>query len=187
MISVTTILNKENINTIQFIVNGSLSYLNAISKIELWIPELNLKITDSTPTDYPLKWEFSPERIGILEMKLGNQQSLIDFYTLTTTGDILDGSIEIENIPESDFDKLKKRMMVFGTGIGSGSQITRIKKSESKVYLNVESTADLIGTDLTFFQEYDENIHLAKLYIFNPTFPTGIHWADFKLQVELGI
>jgi hypothetical protein len=56
---------------LEFRVDGSLIPLNPIRKIDLYIPALSITITDSDPTNYPIKWIFTPDRIGILEFRIG--------------------------------------------------------------------------------------------------------------------
>lgn len=187
MIRVTTVLNKDNINKVRFIVNGSPSDLSPISRMDLWIPELNLTITDSDPDAYPLKWEHDPADIGLLEMKLGLETELINKYIISTTGDITSGANTIENIPADKFSQLDKRMLAYGTGLGSSSEITLIKNSTSIVTLNVPSTVTSTGVSLQFFDATENNIHVGKLYIYNPTYTNGFHWADFEIKVDIGL
>ncbi|RKX17882.1 MAG: hypothetical protein DRP51_10070 [Candidatus Zixiibacteriota bacterium] len=47
-------VGRDNINTLEFRVDGNLTPLNPISKIDLVIPCLGITLSDSTPTDYPL-------------------------------------------------------------------------------------------------------------------------------------
>jgi hypothetical protein len=64
-------VGRDNINVLEFRVDGSLAPLNPIRKIDLYIPALDIRITDSAPTDYPIKWIFTPDRIGVLEFRIG--------------------------------------------------------------------------------------------------------------------
>jgi len=64
-------IGRDNINTLEFRVNGILTPLNPISKIDLVIPCLDITLSDSIPTNYPLKWQFNPDRTGIFEFRIG--------------------------------------------------------------------------------------------------------------------
>lgn len=67
------VVQRDNINTLEFRfgINGELRPLNPITRIDLWIPGLDLRLEDNQAFEYPLKWQFTPERIGIMEMKIG--------------------------------------------------------------------------------------------------------------------
>ena len=64
-------VGRDNINVLEFRVEGELVPLNPISKIDLVIPCLGITLSDSNPTDYPLKWIHNPDRIGVFEFKVG--------------------------------------------------------------------------------------------------------------------
>lgn len=64
-------VGRDNINTLEFRVDGELVSLNPINKVDLYIPALDITISDSVPTDYPIKWIHNPDRIGILEFRIG--------------------------------------------------------------------------------------------------------------------
>ena len=67
------VVKRDNINILEFRfgINGELRPLNPITRIDLWIPGCDLTLEDTDANDYPLKWQFSPDRIGIMEMQLG--------------------------------------------------------------------------------------------------------------------
>lgn len=187
MIRINTVLNKDNINKVRFKVNGSPSDLSTISRIDLWIPELNLTISDSVADAYPFKWLLDPVDVGLLEIQLGMVAEFINKYIITTTGDITTGSNIITNIPTSVLNLLDKRMLVYGTGLGNSAEILLIKKSSGEVTLNVPSESTATGVSLTIFKSIENNIHVGKLYIFNPQYPNGFHWADLEINVDIGI
>ena len=67
------VVQRDNINTLEFRfgINGELRPLNPITRIDLWIPGCDLRLEDIDPWNHPLQWQFTPERIGIMEMKIG--------------------------------------------------------------------------------------------------------------------
>jgi len=188
MIQLTTVLNKDNVNRIKFIRNGVPLHLNGITKIELFIPEINLTISDEVPSEYPLKWILDPEEVGVLELKLGLVESLINKYIISTTGDIELGSEIIKNVPEQIISLLEKRMLAFGNGLGVSSQVTMVKRSSKEIILTTPCTDTGQGVALKFFKEIENNLHTAKLFIFNEAeYPNGLYWTDFKLKVDIGL
>jgi hypothetical protein len=68
------VVQRDNINTLEFRfgINGELRPLNPITRIDLWIPGCDLRLEDTQAFEYPLKWQLTPERIGIMEMRLGS-------------------------------------------------------------------------------------------------------------------
>ena len=187
MIQITTVLNKDNINKIRFISNGLPSSLNTISRIDLWIPELNLTISNNDSTDYPLKWIHDPENVGLLELKLGLVPDLINKYIFSTTGDIVSGSEIITNVPAQIISLLDKRMVAFGNGLGISSQVSMVKKSSGEIILTTPCVSTAQGVVLKFFREIENNIHTGKLFIFNVENPNGLHWTDLKIKVDIGL
>lgn len=75
MITEKIYINRNNINKIRFKKAGSYYPLDAITKIDLVIEELNLTITNSIADEYPLKWEHDPEVEGLLELQIGTYES----------------------------------------------------------------------------------------------------------------
>lgn len=64
-------IGRDNVNTLEFRVEGHLVALNPIQKIDLVIPDLDITITDEVSTEYPLKWIHNPDRIGVFEFRIG--------------------------------------------------------------------------------------------------------------------
>lgn len=64
-------VGRDNINELEFRVDGALIPLNPITKIDLVIPCLDITISDSVSTDYPLKWIHNPSRTGVFSFKIG--------------------------------------------------------------------------------------------------------------------
>ena len=64
-------VGRDNINTLEFRVEGDLIPLNPIIKMDLVIPDLNITLPDEVPTNYPLKWIHNPDRTGVFEFKVG--------------------------------------------------------------------------------------------------------------------
>lgn len=64
-------VGRDNINTLEFRVDGQLVPLNPISKVELLIPCLNISLVDTDPINFPLKWIHNPSRTGVFQFKVG--------------------------------------------------------------------------------------------------------------------
>jgi hypothetical protein len=64
-------VGRDNINTLEFRVDGDLVPLNPITKVDLIIPALDITLTDTSPTEYPLKWIHTPDRKGVFEFRIG--------------------------------------------------------------------------------------------------------------------
>lgn len=64
-------VGRDNINELEFRVDGALIPLSPITKIDLVIPCLDITLSDSVPTEYPLKWSHNPVRTGIFSFKIG--------------------------------------------------------------------------------------------------------------------
>jgi hypothetical protein len=64
-------VGRDNVNTLEFRVDGKLIPLNPITKMDLVIPALGITLTDEAPTEYPLKWMHNPSRTGIFEFRIG--------------------------------------------------------------------------------------------------------------------
>lgn len=64
-------VGRDNINTLEFRVNGILTPLNPISKIDLVIPCLDITISDDVPTEFPLKWIQNPNQTGVFKFQIG--------------------------------------------------------------------------------------------------------------------
>lgn len=79
-------IGRDNINTLEFRVNGVLKPLNPISKVDLVIPNLDITISDSNDREYPLKWFFTPSQTGIFEMKIGYVLSNSPYVEKTVNG-----------------------------------------------------------------------------------------------------
>lgn len=68
-------VGRDNINSLEFRVEGNLIPLNPITKMDLVIPALDITLTDDDPTKYPLKWIHNPDRIGVFEFQVGHTLS----------------------------------------------------------------------------------------------------------------
>lgn len=64
-------VGRDNINTLEFRVDGHLTPLNPITKVDLVIPCLDITVSDEVPTEFPLKWIQTPDEIGVFKFQIG--------------------------------------------------------------------------------------------------------------------
>jgi hypothetical protein len=64
-------VGRDNINALEFRVEGNLVSLEPILKVDLVIPALNIILSDPDPINYPIKWKHNPDRTGVLEFRIG--------------------------------------------------------------------------------------------------------------------
>jgi hypothetical protein len=183
MIRVKTVLRHENINKIRARIDGVATNLNAISQINLRIPSLGVDISDTTPDDYPLKWVHSPEDVGLIELQLGEQQSILDNFIISTTGDTTSGSAIIENIPATIIDKLSRFMLVELGLTGITPEIINVDRENNTITLSENATATASSVSLLIYEYLKSTIHKARFYIFNVKFPNGIFWNEIELDI----
>lgn len=64
-------VGRDNVNTLEFRVDGVLTPLNPIVRVDLVIPCLDIVMPDTSPTDFPLKWIQSPSETGVFKFQVG--------------------------------------------------------------------------------------------------------------------
>jgi len=183
MIRVKIVLRHDNINKIRARIDGVATNLNAISRIDLRIPSLGVDISDLTSDDYPLKWVHSPEDVGLIEFQLGDQQSILDNFIITTTGDTTLNSPIIENIPATIIDKLSRFMHVELGLTGIIPEIISIDRENNTIELSQDALTTATGVSLSIYEYLKSTIHKARIFIFNGQFPNGIFWSEIELDL----
>ena len=76
MVKENIYISRKNVNRLEFRKNGTPISLNAITKIDLFIEDLDITISDEVSNAYPIKWLMSPVEVGILEMQIGMTENL---------------------------------------------------------------------------------------------------------------
>ena len=186
MIKTKINLRSENISKIRAFVNGLPARLQPISTIELKIPTLGWELIDSIPGEYPVKWEFDPEDPGLIELKLGMVQSLIDKFIITTTGNFTSGSKEITNVPVEIIKQINKRYRIESPFYDGGStEIRRIRRGTNTVITEDEANSSGTGQTFKVFQYFRSSLHVCEFYIYNVDIPDGEHWSSIKLDIRL--
>lgn len=71
MITEAVYVGRDNVNILEFRVGGVLMPLTPILKMDLVIPSLDITLSDSIASEYPLKWKHNPDRIGVFEFQVG--------------------------------------------------------------------------------------------------------------------
>lgn len=70
-------INRDNIILLEFRSDGILTPLNAITQIDLVIEELDITISNSVSTSFPIKWQHNPIETGVLKIKIGDTENLL--------------------------------------------------------------------------------------------------------------
>lgn len=182
MVRLKTILQHDNINKIRSLVNGEPYSLAPISSIQLRIPSIGVTVTDSTPTAYPIKWEFSTADDGLVELQLGHVQSILDAFIITTTGDTTLDSQWVTSVPSAIIAKVSKYWEVSGFVSTSLVEIIDIDRQDNRLKMSVPADATATGVSLEIFDRFDSEIHKAQFYIYNVQYPNGLFWNDIELD-----
>lgn len=183
MVRIQVILNHENTGRIRALQNGASAPLNAVSKIEMRIPSLGVIIEDTVPTAYPIKWQHDPADDGLIELKLGIAQPLIDAYVLSTTGDTEAGSQWITNVPADDVKRIDKYMSVEGPDFDTVPEVVKIDRADNRIKISEGAPSTAAGTALSVYEHVKSSVHVAKFYIYNVEYPEGIYWSQVELEI----
>lgn len=183
MIKFNVKLRRNNINKIRAIVEGSHFSLNPVSKIELRIPSLGIIIEDDVGGDYPIKWTHVPEDTGLIELQLGNVDSLLNKFIIEVNGDSEVDSQWITNVSSSDIEKLEKHMFIEGTPITEINEIIQIDRNGNR--FKISDPASTTETSFTFsvYEMVKSTIHKCQFFIYNVDYPDGLYWNQIDLDI----
>lgn len=184
MIQLNVKLRTSGINKIRALFDGESYALSPISRIDIRIPTLNIIIIDSTPDEYPIKWEQDPVDLGLIELRLGDHTDIVNAFTISVTGDTTISNQWIEDIDPTAISNISKGMCLEGLVDPELTTINSINRQDNKIKVANAPTATADDVVLTIYEDIESSIHEAQFYIYNVQYPSGLYWAN--LQLNLG-
>ena len=69
-------VGRNNTNDFRLTEDDEYTALTSVTKIEL-VLDSSITISDETPDDYPIKWEFDPAVVGKVSIKIGRETGVV--------------------------------------------------------------------------------------------------------------
>lgn len=69
-------ISRDNIICLEFRIDNVATSLSTITKIDLYIEDLELTISNSVSDAFPLKWVHDPIQTGVVKLQIGRTTGL---------------------------------------------------------------------------------------------------------------